>query len=280
MTCWILAGSPDTGRVGVQRRPHVDAVSTRPRAARSRRRPAAIDSTSTLWTSSWSLPATIRLMSSKSEMSCACTRVLRATTSRPRSRMAGILAASHHQLRPRQDRIQRRSQLVRDHRHEVVLHAARALGLGAGRALGLEQPIALGDGGLPLGDVAGNLRDADDRARVVEHRRDRQRDMQPPSVFGDPLGLEVVDALAATNTREDLIFLGLSLRRDEDPDVRPINSAAGYPNSRSAAPLADWMMPSRFFEMIASSDESTIAARYAWASAARRLSVMSKHEPI
>ena len=129
------------------------------------------------------------------------------------------MVGSHHQLRPREDRVQRGSQLVRDHRDEVVFHAARALGLGPGRALGLEQPVALGDGGLPLGDVAGNLRDADDRARVVEDGRDRQRDIEVASVFGEAFGLEVIDTLAATNTREDLVLLCLSLRRDEDPHV-------------------------------------------------------------
>ena len=39
---------------------------------------------STFWMSRRSLPDTMRLMSSRSEISCACTRVLRAMTSRPR----------------------------------------------------------------------------------------------------------------------------------------------------------------------------------------------------
>ena len=81
-----------------------------------------------------------------------------------------IVAASHHELRPRQNRVQRRSQLVGDHRHKVVFHAARSFRLGTGDALGLEQPLAFRGGGLPLGDVAGNLRDADDDARVIEDR--------------------------------------------------------------------------------------------------------------
>ena len=48
----------------------------------------------------------------------------------------------------------------------------------------------------------------------------------------------------------------------------PISSEGVYPKSRSAAALHDWMMPSRFFAMMASSDDSTIAARYDCANAA------------
>src|SRR6185436_3923403 len=52
---------------------------------------------------------------------------------------------------------------------------------------------------------------------------------------------------------------------------RPTNSADEYPNIRSAAALQDVTMPSRSFAMIASSDDSTMAARNDWAAASVKL---------
>jgi hypothetical protein len=60
-----------------------------------------------------------------------------------------VLGGTGHQLRPAENRIERRSQLVRHHRHEFVLDPAGALGLGAGRSLSGEQPLALGYRSLP-----------------------------------------------------------------------------------------------------------------------------------
>jgi hypothetical protein len=47
-----------------------------------------------------------------------------------------------HQLRPPEDRIQRRPELVRDHRHEFVFHTARAFGVRSCGALRLQQSVA------------------------------------------------------------------------------------------------------------------------------------------
>ena len=45
--------------------------------------------------------------------------------------------------RPALDRIQRRAQLVRQRREELILHVAQAFGLRARRALGLQELLAL-----------------------------------------------------------------------------------------------------------------------------------------
>ena len=71
-------------------------------------------------------------------MICACARALRSMTLEPsRELRAGAVHAAQH-LRPAEDRIQRRAQLVAERREELVLHAARALGFAARGALGLQ----------------------------------------------------------------------------------------------------------------------------------------------
>ena len=50
---------------------------------------------------------------------------------------------------------------------------------------------------------------------VVAHRRDGQRDVEPPSILRHAHGLEVVDAFAAPQPRQDVVFLRLPLGRDQ-----------------------------------------------------------------
>ena len=57
-----------------------------------------------------------------------------------RARLAGAVAAED--LRPAEDRVQRRAQLVRERGEEFVLHPARALGLRARGAFAREQRFA------------------------------------------------------------------------------------------------------------------------------------------
>ena len=102
------------------------------------RRPA-----STGCTSSRSLPEMMRLMSSRSSISCVCTRALRSIVSSPFGELGLVVGAAPQDLRPAEDRVERRAQLVRQRREELVLHLAHALGLGARGALALEQLLAL-----------------------------------------------------------------------------------------------------------------------------------------
>ena len=73
---------------------------------------------------------------------------------------------------------------------------------------------------LPLGDVARDLRGADDPAVGIPERRDGRGNVDALSVGADPDGLEVIDTLAAPDAREDSRFLPLPLRR-EDHQHRP-----------------------------------------------------------
>ena len=58
-------------------------------------------------------------------------------------------------------------------------------------------------GFLAIGDVAGDLRCADDAPRAVAHRRDGQRNVQETAVLPPANGLIMVDTLAAPYARED-----------------------------------------------------------------------------
>ena len=153
-----------------------------------------IDATSTFWFSSRSLPATMRLMSSRSEISCAWTRVLRATTSRPRSRILGssrprIISSVHDRMAlsgvlSSCDTIARNSSFTR-----LARSASRAR-----RALGLEEALAFGDGALLLRDVARDLRRADHAPDPAPDRRDGERDLDVGAVLPPADRLEMIDA--------------------------------------------------------------------------------------
>ena len=99
--------------------------------------------------------------------------------------------------RRRRQGAERVAQLVTQHRQELVLGPVRLLRL-------REQigPLALDS--LALGDVAGDLQDADDAPQRVLDRRDRQRDRHPRAVLAHPLGVEVFDRLAAAQAGHHL----------------------------------------------------------------------------
>ena len=76
-------------------------------------------------------------------------------------------------------------------------------------------------GALALGDVPRDLRRTDDPAGLVPHRGDRQRDVDAPAVLPHADRLEVIDALAGANAREDHRFLLLPLGRNQREDRPP-----------------------------------------------------------
>ena len=99
------------------------------------------------------LPVTMRETSSRSSISCACRRALRSITSSACADLARrhLLVAQHRG--PAQDRRERRAQLVRQRRQELVLELVVALG-GLARFLLAHQLEAGLLGELAEGDVA------------------------------------------------------------------------------------------------------------------------------
>ena len=74
--------------------------------------------------------------------------------------------------------------------------------------------------GLPARrDVADDLGRAGDPARGVSDRRDREGDLERTAVLGEPDRLVVLDVIALLQPGQDLVFFGLALVRDEQPDV-------------------------------------------------------------
>ena len=110
----------------------------------------------------------------------------------------------HQRLHRVADRRQPVPQLVSQDREELVLdpvglaeHLARAF---------LER------------DVARDLRGADHAAAAIVDRRDRERDVDAPAVLREPHGLEVTDALARAQPRQDHLLLARALRRNDHED--------------------------------------------------------------
>ena len=131
----------------------------------------------------------MRLMSSRSSISCVWTRALRSMVSSPLADLLGIGRARAENLRPAEDGVERRAQLVRQGRQEVVLHVAHPLGGVAGRALAFEQRLAL------VGGLAGRLvqpRVVDARCRPARPRRD-----EPFGALGEDRRLRVTEEQAA-----------------------------------------------------------------------------------
>ena len=67
-------------------------------------------------------------------------------------------------------------------------------------------------------DVARDLRRADDPAGLVAHRRNRQGDIDRTATLREADRLEMVDALAPAQPREDVVFLRLAVWRNQHPD--------------------------------------------------------------
>ena len=85
----------------------------------------------------------IRLMSSRSSISCACSARV-ALDGLERALPVGFVAGAEPQhLRPAEDGVERRAQLVGERGQELVLHVAQPLGLGAGGAFAVEQELPL-----------------------------------------------------------------------------------------------------------------------------------------
>ena len=57
-------------------------------------------------------------------------------------RQPDVVALLQHQVRPTENRIQRRAQFVRDHRHEVILQTIGPLRFSPSGALGEKQPLS------------------------------------------------------------------------------------------------------------------------------------------
>ena len=64
-------------------------------------------------------------------------------------------------------------------------------------------------------DVARDLRRADHAARIVVNRRDRQRNRDERAVLPLPDRLEVRDRLTGADARQDHVFFGLAIGRDD-----------------------------------------------------------------
>src|SRR5690606_30865990 len=85
---------------------------------------------------------------------------------------------------------------------------------------------------------ASDLRYPDDAAGLVADRRDGQRDVEPPAVFREPYGLEVLDASPGPDSREDLVLLGVPLRRNQHVDRPPYELLRGVAEDPLAALVA------------------------------------------
>src|SRR3954454_20088710 len=74
---------------------------------------------------------------------------------------------------------------------------------------------------LALADVATHLRCANDRSRFIAQWRHRHRHVDAPPVLGDADGLVMMNALAASQTREYLLLLSVQIGRNDAGDVLP-----------------------------------------------------------
>ena len=83
-----------------------------------------------------SLPVMMRDTSSRSSMSWACSAALRSIVSSAAARRVGVEAARAQQLRPAEDGVERRAQLVRQRGQELVLDAVGLQQLGVGATHG------------------------------------------------------------------------------------------------------------------------------------------------
>ena len=89
-----------------------------------------------------------------------------------------------------------------------------------------------------LGDVAGDLRDADNPAVRRHDRRDRQGDVDAAAVLADADGIVVVDALAgAEPAQQDLLFFGVQLGRNDDADRLPDHLSRGVAEHPLGRPI-------------------------------------------
>jgi hypothetical protein len=73
----------------------------------------------------------------------------------------------------------------------------------------------------------------------------------------------VIDAVPLADLGEDVILFALTVWWNQNADGLADQFGARVSEESFRGTVTDWTMPSRFLEMIASSEDSTIAARYA-----------------
>ena len=135
------------------------------------------------------------------------------------ARLAVLEFRAGEEIRRHGDRGERVAQLVREHGNELVL-------ADIGLAQLADQRVQLGVEALALGDVARDLRGADDAALRIANRRDRKRDVDQPAILRAAHGLEVVHRLAIAHLGEHHVFLGAALFGNDERDV-PANRVLG-----------------------------------------------------
>ena len=97
-------------------------------------------------------------------------------------------------------------------KQRALLEEGVELGVGGGR---FREQLPLALLGLALaGDVADDLRRADDRAGLVLDRRDRERHEDAPAVGRQALGLEVLDPSSGLQAGDDVVFFGDAVRAE------------------------------------------------------------------
>src|SRR5205807_80213 len=128
------------------------------------------------------------------------------------ARLAVLEFRAGEEIRRHGDSGERVAQLVREHGNELVL-------ADIGLAQLADQRVQLGVEALALGDVARDLRGADDAALRIANRRDRERDVDQPAILRAAHGLEVVHRLAAAHLGEHHVFLGAALFGNDECDV-------------------------------------------------------------
>ena len=91
------------------------------------------------------------------------------------------------------------------------------------------------------GDVAEDLCSADDLTRIVADWGDAERDVEPPAIFGDANGFEVLDALAGTDFCEDNRLVCVQLRGNdlEDGDADHLFAAVSEDAGGGGIPAGD-----------------------------------------
>lgn len=97
----------------------------------------------------------------------------------------GGVGAFLEDLSPTEDRIERSAKLVRERGEKFVLEAAGALGLGARGAFAFEQALALGGGGVAIGDVAHDFGEAEASAAGIDNDDHEAGDEETGAVFFD-----------------------------------------------------------------------------------------------
>ena len=122
-------------------------------------------------------------------------------------------------VRPADDGLQRRPQLMRQGSQELVLAAAQRFGLRAGALFPRQERLAFRLNSPALGDVARDLRGADDVPRGTLDGRDGQRDVDPPTILCPPHRLEMVDDFAPADAGEHAVLLRAAVVRDDEHDV-------------------------------------------------------------